>query len=346
MRMNSSSDPRRPLPSRWLVCALVVCAAALPSCRSRTASAPADADAAALKSDPVPIVTRLSVRDGTPANLKPVSIPREELETLVTQALSGAGLERGKRVKTDPAAWTVSIRAELVYGLTRGEGLLAQAEPSKARAWVRYAIKVRPPESAERMPLLAEGIRETDFEGDEARLPEVLRRVLGDATQAMAKSARAQISAVMLDVPRLIAQLAHADPTIRHATVSRLAMLRAKEAVPALAGRLKTEKEREILLRVIGALAEIRGPEAIRGLIAAADPNDREVLRGVVYALSAIGGDRVDDFLDVLGTHDSPDIREMVEDARQRVGRRRRGDAKPSPSPGPQPPKPAGSEAP
>ena len=74
--------------------------------------------------------------------------------------------------------------------------------------------------------------------------------------------------------------------------------------------------------RLIGAFAEIGDRRAAPVLIGLADTGDREMLHSILEALGVIGGDRVEDFLDILAMHDASFIREMVESARGRLKRR------------------------
>lgn len=127
---------------------------------------------------------------------------------------------------------------------------------------------------------------------------------------------------VGLKAQALTQRLADADWVVRLAAVEQLAVLRDPSTVGALASHAKTEQNREVLLRLIGVLGELGDDRAAQALIGLANPRDREMLRGVLDALSVVGGERVTDFFDILASHDAPDVREMVEEARSRLARK------------------------
>ena len=269
---------------------------------------------------PAAVVTTLSVRDETPAGTRPVQLPQEALERAMTVALSAQGLQRGKPVDT---AWRLGVRARIVYGLTTGAGLLAKPAKAEVMAVWRVEVKLREPGVPEAIHAWFEGSDTAEFGGDPEALQAALEaRAMAGATQ-VAKSLAARTKLMGEDVPALVARLADGDPVMRRAAADRLAMLKAKQAVPALAERMKTERDRETKLRYVGALAEIGDDAASAALIEQADPSDRELLRAVVDALSVVGGPRVNDFLDMLEVHDAADIREMAAQARARVKSRR-----------------------
>ena len=86
-----------------------------------------------------------------------------------------------------------------------------------------------------------------------------------------------------------------------------------------LAARVAIEEDREVKLRLIGAIAELGDERAAQALISIADTRDREMLGAVLDALSSVGGERVQEFLGILSMHDSAQIRDMVESARRRL---------------------------
>ena len=95
-------------------------------------------------------------------------------------------------------------------------------------------------------------------------------------------------------------------------------MTRESTAVEAIASQLRIEKNRDVKHRMIGALSEIGDEKAAQALIHLADPRDRETLAAILDALTVVGGQRVDDFFDILSMHDASDVRELVSDARRR----------------------------
>ncbi|MCA9540946.1 MAG: HEAT repeat domain-containing protein [Myxococcales bacterium] len=287
-------------------------------------------------------VTRLRVHDGTPLELRPAPLDERRLRADLAAALieSGlpvgaeapdvwrlaSGLERAwRRAGIDLDAlrigWEVEIEAELVYGIAVPDGLAPKATEGTAKAVWSIELRLRPPKSDEKLYADVEAADEAPFAGDAAALGPALEARAAAATRRAAANIMVRVNALRQPVAALIDGLAASDPEVRRASAGRLAMLRSAEAVPAMIGRLATEADRDVLLRLIGALAEIGDDRAVEPLIELADPRDREVLRAVIDALAAMGGQRAGDFFDLLSAHDDADIRLMVEQARARMRR-------------------------
>lgn len=268
---------------------------------------------------PALVVTRLKITDETPPDTQPLQLSKDALEEPWKAALQAAGFTFGER-RADAVGVRLDVRA--VYGLTTGEGLLKAIKP--ARAEVRWAVKakLRPPGASVADHAWFEGAAGGDFTGDAAAFQAALLAHLATAVKQPAADLKARAELMTLDPKQLIGRLASPDAAVRLAAVDRLGALRAPEAVDALIKLTRSEKERTITLRVIGALAEIGDDAAAKALISLANPRDREMLRAVVEALSVVGGARVSDFLDILSAHDAADVREMVESARARLARK------------------------
>lgn len=274
---------------------------------------------------PALVITRLTIVDETPPELRPVQLSAALLEAPWKAALQAAGFTFAEGA---PDGVAVRLDAQVAYGLTKGEGLLAAIEP--ARAEVRWAVKarLRPPGAAVSDHAWFEGTAGAAFEGDAVALEAALRTHIAAAIDQPARELKARATLMALPPARLIDRLKSAEPSVRLAAVDRLGALRATEAVEPLIALTKEmkggagEADRTLTLRVIGALAEIGDDSAAKALISLANPRDREMLRAVVEALSVVGGERVSDFLDVLSAHDAADVREMVEAARARLARK------------------------
>ncbi|MGK0362462.1 MAG: hypothetical protein ACI9U2_004783 [Bradymonadia bacterium] len=271
---------------------------------------------------PALVVSRLRVIDETPPAHRPVTLPLAALEAPWKAALTAQGFT----FTASADAVAVRLDARVVYGLTTGEGLLDAVGPGQAE--VRWAIKVklRPPGSAVDDYAFVEGHAGAPFDGDAAALATALRAQIESAVAQPAADIKARALLMTLTPTHLVTRLKSPDARIRLAAVDRLGALRATLAVPALVELSKTEKERIVLLRVIGALSEIGDDDAAKALISLANLRDREMLRAVVNALSVVGGARVSDFLDILSVHDADDVREMVDIARARLARKSRKD--------------------
>jgi len=280
------------------------------------------APAGPVDAGPPPVrITRLAVADDTPPELRPAPVPADELRSLVQAALVEAGFTVGER---DESLWRASVEARVVYGVSAGAGLMAA--PGKGQVKARWIIeaRLRPPGTRESLSTSVEAADAASFDGAATALGIAVRARVRAAMWRAAASLKARAGVLTRDVPGLIAALDDPDPEARHAAASRLGMLRSRAAVPKLIERLGVEKNREVRLRLIGAVAEIGDERAADALIALAQPRDREQLRAVVDALSVIGGARVNDFLDILGAHDSADVRELVHNARRRLQHEKR----------------------
>jgi hypothetical protein len=300
-------------------------------------------------------VTEFEVLDVTPPERRPVPLDGRAIDGMARKVLKEAGVRfldtrTGAPAPKLPAdAWRIDLRAGATYGVAEEDGFAREVRAGKvAGAWLVEAEIQAPgePTPANEFFEIAE---QADFRIEPGGPPEAATTALRAAQKTQLEAAAktfantmSSLTAALSGSPAdLVGRLDHADPHVRRAIVGRLAGLRATDAATALAARLPKEDAEAVRLRIIGALGEIRDPVAIDALIAAADPKDRDALRAVVYALSAIGGDKVESFLDILGTHDSADVREMVEDARSRL-KRGGGRGAVSPKAGSQPaPKPA-----
>lgn len=265
------------------------------------------------------VLTRLVVRDATPSNLRPAQVPIEHLEKVARDGLAAAGMTVSGEPSSDD--WRAEARLTATYGLTKGQGLLAQPEAATARFVWGLELSFRQGEQPEANHAWLEGSHDRPWDSGEGVLAAALAGLAGDAFKPVTEGAKARLQVLRMTVPQLIERVNAAESDVRLAVLDRLAGERTREAAPAITARLSQERDRTVLLRMVGALAEIGDPVAADALIALADPKDRELLRAVVDALVMIGGARVDDFLSILGAHDAADVRELVEQARKRRAR-------------------------
>lgn len=304
---------------KFALTGLLICPLLLGACSGDAPKTPADS--AAPTTDPPPpalVVTRLKITDETPPDLRPAPLMKTELEAAWQAALSAQGLKIGE---TRADAVQIRIEAQVVYGLTRGEGLLKAVEDARAEARWAVRVRLRAPGEDTSDHRFFEGDAGADFKGDAAALKAALRTHMSAALAAPAAGLKSSALLMTLTPPQLIRRLTAPDAQARIAAIGRLGTLRATAAVEPLSALAKTEADRAVRLRIIGALAEIGDDGAAKALISMANPRDREMLRAVVNALSVVGGERVTDFLDILSVHDAPDVRDMVETARKRLAR-------------------------
>lgn|GEM_PF-2887278 len=123
-------------------------------------------------------------------------------------------------------------------------------------------------------------------------------------------------------VDEVLARLAGQDAEGRLLAVDRLSLERADIAVPALRQAIRTEASPAARVRMVGALGALGDPRAADDLIALADTRDAELFVAVIDALVQLGGPKAREFFALMSTHDSTEIRALVEDAAVRLERR------------------------
>ena len=93
-------------------------------------------------------------------------------------------------------------------------------------------------------------------------------------------------------------------------------------AVPALLELLKSD---DAIARdgAIGALVALRDPRAVKPLTELGQFNDLDMMRRVIDAIGAIGGDEARAYLEMVADgHDVPGVRALAKDALRRMVRR------------------------
>ena len=295
---------------RWGV--LVVASLALLACSKKTTGPGSESGELPMR------VARIQVKDLTPAELRPQTFAADRLEKILSEALIGADLKVGPP-KDDE--WKITVEAQVIYGISKGDGLADRAMTGPAKAAWEAVFKFQPPGALDSMSVLVEGTDTLAFDGKAAKLEAHLAARLKASAKVLAQSVVGRARVLAQPPETLVNLLEDPKPGVRLAAASRLAMLRLSAAVPTIAKRLPKETDRTVKLRLIGALAEIGDDRAAPALISAADPKDRELLRAVLGTLSVIGGERGGDFFEILSTHDDADIRLMVEQAQERMTR-------------------------
>jgi hypothetical protein len=164
----------------------------------------------------------------------------------------------------------------------------------------------------------ADGVREAAYR---AALDAALRQAASDLVM--------QADAAHKSDPELVADLASPDAGVRDSAVRQLADRKNPAAVPALIERLK-DPDREVVLRAMGALQEIRDQRAVRPLIDLSERQDPAFVAQVIYVIGDLGGPEAEAFL-FTQQNGSPEaqVRVAAAEASQILQRRRtegRGD--------------------
>ncbi len=284
-------------------------------------------------------LVRFSVDDGTPVAHRPIGFDKAQLSTMLESALGSIGLHlpstgqarspwssfkeelRRLGLPAPRDAWQVRLHAQTVYGIATNEGIATSVQTGLSKAVWSVDLRLQSPEHDESVYSYIETTDESAFVGNEEAARREIHGRLAASLMVLTNQIELRMTMASRHVDDLIEALDMGDAEVRLAAVEHLSMVKTERAALAMAKRLSTETESTIRLRIIGALAESKSQSVIDTLISIADPRDRETLRAILDALSAIGGQRVLDFLGVLSSHDAPDIREMVLAARSRLRR-------------------------
>ncbi|HKA90739.1 MAG TPA: HEAT repeat domain-containing protein [Haliangiales bacterium] len=159
-----------------------------------------------------------------------------------------------------------------------------------------------------------------------ARVPEVAQ---GAVECALARAAGGLIARETVrrgDEKAVIAALSGSDPSLRQAAFAAVADHRLSAAVPRLLELLKSD---DAMARdgAIGALVALRDPRAVKPLADLGQFNDLDMMRRVIDAIGAIGGEEARAYLEMVASgHDVPGIRALAKDALGRMDRKEHGD--------------------
>lgn len=288
-----------------------------------TRDAPEQAAAQSAQAAPTIVLTRLRVRDATPASSRPVQLPAEHLEGVARRGLAAAGVITDREPQAGD--WRLEAHLTASYGLTKGEGLLAQPEAATARFIWGADLSFREPQDPEASHTWLESSEDRPWAEGEVGLAPTLADLAQSAFAPIQRGGATHIQMLRLAPQALIERLSDADAQVRLAAIERLARLQAAETYPAIAQRLGSETDALVRLRLIGAAGELADASFAEPLIMLAELRDRELLRAVVNALTQIDTPRVEDFLDILSLHDAADVRELVQQAQRQRARARRG---------------------
>ncbi|MDP3234019.1 MAG: HEAT repeat domain-containing protein [Myxococcales bacterium] len=140
-------------------------------------------------------------------------------------------------------------------------------------------------------------------------------KALDLAIAEAAAEAKASIELDRLQDDALARRANDADVAVQAAATRLLARRHHPAALPALLKRLQTD-DLGVLRRTVGMLVELKNPAAVPAIIEASRARNPVVQREIVFALSAIGGDEAEAYLDVVASgHDDPLLRASAEKA-------------------------------
>jgi hypothetical protein len=124
------------------------------------------------------------------------------------------------------------------------------------------------------------------------------------------------------DLAAVLAALDDPDPSVRQVAFATIGERHQAQALPRLVELLQSRDE---LQRdgAIGALVALRDPRAVRPLTELAKFRDLDLLRRIIDAVGAIGGEEARAYLDLIASgHEVPIIRELAQKALERLDRK------------------------
>jgi len=124
------------------------------------------------------------------------------------------------------------------------------------------------------------------------------------------------------DLPAVLAALDNPEPEIRQVAYAAIGDRHLVGALPRLVELLQSPDE---LVRdgAIGALVALRDRRAVKPLTQLAEFKDLDLMRRIIDAVGAIGGDEAHDYLELVATgHQVPIIRELAQQALARMERK------------------------
>lgn len=156
------------------------------------------------------------------------------------------------------------------------------------------------------------------------------RKLLGGAASAVVECAIERAAHDLVekeqlrhaDLPAVLAALDNPEPEIRQVAYAAIGDRHLVGALPRLVELLRSPDE---LVRdgAIGALVGLRDRRAVKPLTQLAEFKDLDLMRRIIDAVGAIGGDEAHDYLELVATgHEVPIIRELAQQALARLERK------------------------
>ncbi len=305
---------------RPLRLALLAAALALGGCkRSATLSAASRPDAAPRRE--VVLVERVAVSAPIwPAEAGPQPDARVVGGRVWEELTQSSAFELARRPGSaevpdaGPGVWRRRARVNVEIALDRGEDERVRVVATVALVWAE--------EDEELAPWASHGC-----EGP-ALAPDALPAEAASLVDcAVGHAARSMVDKELVrrgDPEVVLRALDHPDPGMRQVAFAAIAERRIRSAVPRLLELLKSE---DVLVRdgAIGALVALREPRAIGPMTELASFSDLDMMRRIIDAVGAIGGEDARSYLELVATgHDLPAVRELAEAALGRLARRER----------------------
>jgi HEAT repeat protein len=233
----------------------------------------------------------------------------------LTQSPRFEAATRRGAARDRPGSLRRRVRLHAAYGLDR------QAHVVRALA----TLTVEWSDDDEGPELWSSVACDGDAPKDAKRLPDVAAALVECAIGRATTELSARNDLRRGDLPHLLAALDQPDPALRQVALAAIAERHLRAATPRLLTLLQSS-DATARDGAIGALVALREPRAVRPLTELAEFKDLDLMRRVIDAVGAIGGDEAHAYLELVATgHPTPIIRELAQQALDRLERRRDG---------------------
>jgi hypothetical protein len=251
-----------------------------------------------------------------------VSMSAAQLRARLVDRLSEAKfvlLADGARAPEGVSTW----RVQLAAGLTEPD---VDAKALDVRVVLRLSSRRGDAEGFEVTAHEQRRLPSNDVEAIAEQVRQALDASLGRAID----EAHALIALAGVADELLVARLGQGDGPARDAAVRLLARRKHLAALPLLVKRLKSDDLGDARA-AIGLLVELGAKEAVNPMIEAAGGRGPVVQREVLFAVSAIGGEDAEAYLDLVANgHDDAEMRDAAAQAlaelKQRKPQRNNGE--------------------
>jgi HEAT repeat protein len=245
-----------------------------------------------------------------------VSMSAAQLHARLVDRLSAAKfvlLADGARAPDGTQTW----RVQLAAGLTEPD---VEAKVVDVRVVLRLASRHGDAEGFEVSAHERRPLPSNDVEAIAEQVRQALDTSLGQAID----EAHALIELGGATDEALVARLGQGNAPAQNAAVRLLARRKHHAALSFLVPRLKSDDVSDAR-QAIGLLVELGAPEAVNPMIEAAEGRGRVVQREVLFAVSAIGGEDAEAYLDLVANgHDEPEMRDAAAQALAELKQRKR----------------------
>ncbi len=243
-----------------------------------------------------------------------VAFSHQDLERQLREQLVAAKFKLAtgeQRIPDRVKPWQVSL----------GAGVM-EPEPDTRASSLELVLELR--HTGEEEPLVIDQRQRLSLpDGDVEVAQEVIRGALQEALQGAVREAAAVLRLERESTVSLREKVASEDAALRGAAVRLLVRRRDNAALPALLERLQSPELDELRV-VVGQLVELKAPESVNPLIEAASRKGPVFEREVLFAVSAIGGEDAEAYLDLIASgHEDDLLRASAEQALAELRARR-----------------------